>query len=85
MSAQPAADLLDDTLTDDQYALADRIVLVLRTRPAETMWTPSAIAQRLRVDTAAVRAVLPWLARHLYVRTYGSGARMRYGCWTSGR
>jgi hypothetical protein len=76
------AALLDDAhLSDAQYDLADRIEGVLWTKPPEVTWTPSAIARRLGVDTAAVAAVLPWMARHLYVRTYGNGARTRYGRW----
>lgn len=81
MTAQPVA----DDLTDEQYDLADRIEGLLRTKPPEVTWTPSDIARRLHVDTTTARTVLSWMARRLYVRTYGNGARMRYGRWVSGR
>lgn len=87
MTAPATVSLLDDAtaLTNDQYDLADRIEGLLRTKAPEVTWTPSAIARRLGVDTTAAAAVLPWMARHLYVRTHGNGARTRYSRWVSGR
>lgn len=78
------AALLDDAhLSDAQYDLADRIIDLLLTRAPEVTWTPSAMARRLGEDTTAVAAVLPWMARHCYVRTHGNGARTRYSRWVS--
>lgn len=85
MTAELAADQPSDTLTDAQCDLAERIEGLLRTKAVEKTWTPSEVAQRLRVDTATARTVLLWMARYLYVRTYGEGARTRYGRWVSGR
>lgn len=72
-------------LTPEQYDLAGRVERVLRTRPAEKVWTREQIAARLRVDAESLRPVLRWLASKLLVRTYGGGERERYGRWVSAR
>lgn len=66
-------------LTAGQYDLADAIELVMETRPAGYLWTPSEIARKLVVPARAhqVRAVLTWMEQHVFVTSNERGGAWR--------
>lgn len=68
-------------LTDEQYALADRIERVLRAGPGRGL-TASFIAKDIRADLSEVTAVLAYLVERQYAHTSGNGEET---CYHAGR
>ena len=52
-------------LTDNEFALADRIEADLERHPSQ-WFTPSQVARRLGEDTVHVRRVLQWMVRNQF-------------------
>jgi hypothetical protein len=65
-------------LTDQGYALADKIELWLQARPA-TPFTPSRVAQGVKCAAYDAKSILAWLEdRQMVVVGAGRGARRKY-------
>lgn len=68
---------LDDELTEDRYAVADRIVPWLERHPG--IHNRSTIARGVKADYGDVAAALEWLVRHSMAAGDGNGSWRKYG------
>jgi hypothetical protein len=78
MSKDTSTPSLDDDLglTDDEFAIADRIEAVMK-RSGNGI-TTSFAARAVKVDYTKAYKVLDYLVEHQYVHTTGNGARTHY-------
>lgn len=67
-------------LTDEQFEIADRIVLVLEAAPADKRWmNPSTIARKAKVAPShKVYPVLEWMDANVYIQGSGNGCWRKY-------
>jgi len=63
---------------DEFFELADKIQVVMETKPVGTGWIPSVIARRAGCRTHVAAGVLDWMADHVYIDTTGNGAWTHY-------
>lgn len=64
-------------LTDEQWAIADRVAEILDSNPCES-FTPSGMARAARATYGDTAAVLTYLAANRFADTVGNGAHTRY-------
>lgn len=72
-----ALDALSPGLSDDEWAVADRLLLAA-SRAGLAGVTPSVAARAAGVDTDTARGLLDHLARRDMLHTTGNGSRTRY-------